>query len=74
VTTREDETESVGAPKVVGDAPEVGDDFYDIFYSGQQFGVQVVGIRAVDVDRAFESGELLLDVGNENEEVLSERR
>jgi hypothetical protein len=49
------------------------EDETDIFYSGQQFGVQVVGIRAVDADRALESGELLLDVGNENEEVLRER-
>jgi hypothetical protein len=60
----------VGARKVVGDAPEVGLDFYHSIYSGQQVGV--IRIRTVDADQARERGELLLDIGNETEEVLRE--
>lgn len=34
-----DETESDGARKALGNAPDVGDDFYRVFDLGLQFGV-----------------------------------
>ena len=70
VNTHGDETETGGARKALGDAPEVGDDFYHIFDSALKFGV--LGIRTIGANGIFEGQKFLLDIRHKSEEVLSE--
>ena len=60
VTTHGDETETGGARKTLGDAPEVANDLHHIFESALQFGA----------DRVLEGCRIVLDIWHESEEVL----